>query len=111
MRCSPGTEGSSEVSSGRNTVGTVVFAAEKLCQPHCYTGLDIDTPGVLRVSIFIDRPLRRVIVFMFNKQLSDLITSMGKYLVSSEVSNLFESIIGRSDRRLSVLRGWSVAVQ
>ncbi|CAB3242148.1 unnamed protein product [Arctia plantaginis] len=41
----PSAEGSSEeVSSGRHAVGTVLFAAEKLCEPDCYTGLDIDTP-------------------------------------------------------------------
>lgn len=38
------TEGSSgEVSAGRHTVGTVVYAPERLCQPDCYTGLDINT--------------------------------------------------------------------
>ncbi|CAG5029208.1 unnamed protein product [Parnassius apollo] len=47
----PPAEGAGAVRPGRQPVGTVVYAPEKLCAPHCYTGLDIDSPeGVLWMS-------------------------------------------------------------
>lgn len=33
-----------EISLGRHSVGSVVYAPDKLCAPHCYTGLDLHTP-------------------------------------------------------------------
>lgn len=39
-----------EVSAGRHAVGTVLYAPERLCEPACYTGLDVHTAGTFRPS-------------------------------------------------------------
>lgn len=39
-----GEESTAEISTGRHTVGELLYKPENLCQPNCYTGLDISTP-------------------------------------------------------------------
>lgn len=34
-----------ELSAGRHAVGAVLYAPERLCEPDCYTGLDVAGPG------------------------------------------------------------------